>query len=923
MLKVDKAILDTDKVICKNIDRFDSSERGLLSQNILAQLRNLVEYIAQKIHSNGNDTDPNEYQHKKESWEYIQTQGNLKFLYDFHSLLQKSVSHYTIDENGSERLMLRYYEYLLKIKIFLNNAYNIEVLTNIDKFPLNLDRNLMEYYEKISYKIIYNNQHRENAYKDKYYIQKIKPFFVNNSIYYEVTFTLADDKTSKFDRIIAFTKYEILSNYSVKLQIREDVIEILDSTMPIKIIDGWEVSVRDCEFKNFSKIFNMQPVSSGSQEYYALMDELTVRKMNFVDIVNLSDRYYDVFRSNVINKSKTKHFINVLDHCRYLIKNNRDGANIIKYLLLKLNNKIIKKQYNYDRKCHLLSDLRLNYGCIPFEQMPFCTSLMGHNPKITDLFDCINSKNREHEFLARLIKNNTEQQDMIFTPISEVTMFQDVMSLVNSYNNKLYKTHKKSRSISVYKNHLYINEYVDDCVDVIKKIEELSSNGVDNYRNYVANWLQNNESSIDCNEKKNLLENMFCDSRVSLIYGAAGTGKSTLINHISNLWGGKKKVYLANTNPAVNNLKRKVNSANCEFMTITKFLSNRYLETDFDLLFIDECSTVSNQDMNKVMQKAKFKLLVLVGDVYQIESISFGNWFSIIRNFIKSSSILELKKPYRTNNENLITVWNRVRDLDIAILEPFVKNNHSIYLGSSILNKPNTNEIILSLNYDGIYGINNINRFLQNSNKNNAVNWGVNAYKIDDPILFNESDRFSPLIYNNLKGKIVDIELEENKIFFSIEIDMVITEIDAMNYDFELLSNDSNDKSIIRFHVNKYQGVDEDDEHTDSLVPFQVTYALSIHKAQGLEYDSVKIVITNEVEELITHSIFYTAITRTKNQLKIYWTPETEKKVLNNFKTKNLGRDIGLLKSFIKDKYNANPNPSHLYAWWHIKRHIF
>ena len=48
MLKVDKAILVTDKAICKNIDRFDSSERGLLSQNILAQLRNLVEYIAQK-----------------------------------------------------------------------------------------------------------------------------------------------------------------------------------------------------------------------------------------------------------------------------------------------------------------------------------------------------------------------------------------------------------------------------------------------------------------------------------------------------------------------------------------------------------------------------------------------------------------------------------------------------------------------------------------------------------------------------------------------------------------------------------------------------------------------------------------------------------------------------------------------------------
>ena len=51
MMKIDKAILDTDKVICRNISRFDASERGLLSQNILSQLRNFVEYIADKIYS--------------------------------------------------------------------------------------------------------------------------------------------------------------------------------------------------------------------------------------------------------------------------------------------------------------------------------------------------------------------------------------------------------------------------------------------------------------------------------------------------------------------------------------------------------------------------------------------------------------------------------------------------------------------------------------------------------------------------------------------------------------------------------------------------------------------------------------------------------------------------------------------------------
>lgn len=67
MFRIDKAIYDADSAICKNIDRFDSSERGLLSQNILSQLRNLVEYIAEKVMAGGNDIDPNDYKLKEEA----------------------------------------------------------------------------------------------------------------------------------------------------------------------------------------------------------------------------------------------------------------------------------------------------------------------------------------------------------------------------------------------------------------------------------------------------------------------------------------------------------------------------------------------------------------------------------------------------------------------------------------------------------------------------------------------------------------------------------------------------------------------------------------------------------------------------------------------------------------------------------------
>ena len=116
-----------------------------------------------------------------------------------------------------------------------------------------------------------------------------------------------------------------------------------------------------------------------------------------------------------------------------------------------------------------------------------------------------------------------------------------------------------------------------------------------------------------------------------------------------------------------------------------------------------------------------------------------------------------------------------------------------------------------------------------------------------------------------------------------------------------MLDTSLSGKSVIRFNVFKYVGEDEGDIPSENVVPFQVAYAISIHKAQGLEYDSVKIVITNEVEENITHNIFYTAITRAKKNLKIYWTPETENYVLSNLKLQDNKKDIGLLKGKLKE----------------------
>jgi energy-coupling factor transporter ATP-binding protein EcfA2 len=896
MKRIDQQILAINKNICSNIETQSVLGRGLASQNILAQLRNFVEHIALKEFANGNDIE-NSYENIQDSLIFIKSRGELKFLNRFHKLLQITASHFTLDEENSERLMLKYFEYLIRIKNHLKSKFQIDVLQNLSDFPLNQDPALAEYYEKISLCLNQEPSRRQKLkYDDRYYIQKIKPFFVDLEIFYEVTFTRAIDKASKFDRTIAFTKLELLHNYAVKLSISKTNIEILDKEMPVQIIDNWEVSIRPCELNNFANILGVQSkLGGGNSEYHELMNFIKSTKNDLVDLITLPDIYFKRIKQFIFDRSKIQHIFKILELCRDLNRNNAPGSNIIIYLLYKLNNKIIKWQRN-NEQCVKLSNLYLYYGCIPFDQMPFNSSLINHNPKLSHLFDCIGIKDRQHELFARHIRNNTEIKGMLFSPIKDIEHFEEIKELENTYNGKLYYRHA-NRRIENYKDNLYIREYEEAVIEIINRLIDLSSDGLRNYRNSVISWLNTPVSNVDCDEKHGALLSLFENSKVALIYGAAGTGKSTMINHISNFFKDENKLFLANTNPAVDNLKRKVSAPKCEFKTITKFLSKYNTDFNYDILIIDECSTVSNRNMLDILNKGGFQLLVLVGDIYQIESIRFGNWFSIVRSFINQKSIFELTKPYRSNDDGLLTYWKRVRNIEDNILELSTKREYSASLDGSIFNNRQDDEIILCLNYDGLYGINNINSFLQASNPESPIEWGIDTYKINDPILFNENDRFSPLLFNNLKGKIIDIQVFDNQIQFDIEIETVLNELDTYAYDLELLESESFDKSLIRFVVNKYASTDDDDTASDTTVPFQVAYAVSIHKAQGLEYNSVKIVITNEVEEMISHNIFYTAITRARKELKIYWTPETENNILSNLKTRYNKLDISLLKS--------------------------
>ena len=527
MLKVDEAIYESNKIICRQISRLGESTRGEVSQEVLESLRHFVEHIILKEYANGGDIEDT-HENLKAAVKYVKNEPQLIHLSRFHHFLQVSSSHRVLKEHNAERLMIRYYEYLFRIRKFLYDKYSMVVLENLEQFPLDTNDELTEYYTKIATVVDRYNAPIHGGFRyDRFYVQKIKPFFINNKIYYEVAFVPANDNASKTDSIIAFTDMEITSYYAVKFAIADNSIEIFDQRMPIRVIVDWEVNIRPCELKNFNRILDNSLRDYGSAEQRNIND---VRKMN--------------------------------------------------------------------------------------------------------------------------------------------------------------------------------------------------------------------------------------------------------------------------------------------------------------------------------------------GDIYY-----------------------------------LLQTYGYSTDLDKSIFAPAREG-----------------EVVLCLNYGGLYGINNINHFLQESNTGKAIWRGIQRYKVGDPILFNDaSDKFFtrteeqlPVIHNNMTGRIVDfLLLNEGKategIQFDIEIDRPLIDMDMKDMDFTIVGTAANGNSIIRFVVNKNKTTDEDDEGpSKAIVPFQIAYAVSIHKAQGLEYDHVKIIITDEIDELITHSIFYTAITRARESLKIYWTQPVEEKVLDQIKPQDHQKDVALLRQEIK-----------------------
>lgn len=903
---------ETANDIDSYIDDIKHKSRNEVSTNFLKCLRDFYDQVCCVLFLSRNSkiTAQTEFDLIQDGHEFVSRNAKFNFLQGFYSKLRVSASHYRLPNDQAERVLLGYIQYLIQIKLLLKKELNLLILNNLDKYPLDLDSTFEDYYKLIIdglKKFEYEKKEKRNF--DSYYVQKKKMIYCHNVKFYEYTLTGVNDETCKFDRFTAFSMLDIFPNYAIRANLQKIKVFLFDKNINVTVITDYDVAIRPCEFDRLFDIVGIQHTQyRQDSSYRSLMRFIKEHKISLDKIACLPKRQFSIFKNEVFDSDRNV-LARFFDASRDVLESQKYGNNTLRYLMYTVNNRILKGQIDrYNGK--VLSDyVKVTSKDRYFENFPFVASLCNHNPSFDDLCCCFNVEEHGSELIRRFILNESKQNLSLYWKPGPECDFAKIKSDISDFNKLCdEKSTSKSFRLSSLGKNFFIEEFDESTYKIINFLKHLSKNiNFPGYAEYAkARLLELASLIIDDKQKEEAVEQAFSKSSVFAVYGPAGTGKTTFAKYIVDIFGETTNVLcLANTNPALMNLKKRITNRNVSFDTVYKFLhSKKYIDQQFEIMIIDECSNISNKDMSAILDKMNSKLLLLIGDIYQIESVQFGNWFALLKEFIDKDCFVELKTEFRSReNQNLPILWKAVRDNEITIKEYIEKMRISYPLGPSIFERVYSDEIILCLNYDGLYGINNINKYLQANNPNPEINWRHYTFKVGDPVLFLENNRFGSVLYNNLKGHIESVIIaEDGSVNFKIIVEKVVNPITESVNGLKVLKNNKDGTTLISFTVYRSgQAEYEQDLRPNYQIPFQIAYAVSIHKSQGLEYDSVKIVISNEVEDLISHNIFYTAITRAKRDLRIYWTPETEEKVLSSLKKRTFSKDLPIFLSLHKD----------------------
>ncbi|WP_027120009.1 AAA family ATPase [[Mycoplasma] testudinis] len=669
-----------------------------VSQQIAIVLRHLVNHIiakvVRKLEKNDDIDEYISYKELEDSLGYLKShcprdaKPKYFFLIDFYEKFKYSVSHYLPSPEACQKLMWDYIKFLYEIKELMRKDFNEEYFSNITNFILEYDPMVLEHYNKISDLLMEKNVNE--IVEDKFYVIKSAPKFTKNGRIFEVTLSPVEDCENKFRRITAYTLLKLNTNYALDLQILTKYFELNGRSIKAELIVGWNFGIRMCEIINFNYIFHEEKRYYSENELLSICKYMKHKNCDLVYFLDCSDDAFDSFCEEIkkdIEPESKIFFYDVLKKVRVFCKEKRKGWKILRYLLYSFRLKTIRPQLSRYNKCikiehkanNLLSDLRIGNSSIPFEDHPLNFDLQNLKLKRSDVLDCFwgtdVAKNQEEVF-ASFIKEKTVYSGKLFLdvqknwkeiedclPVDEKNI-EGMKSLLDKYNKSLY-TKFQDAQIKYDYGQLYLSGYLKSTKTILESIMKLF-NGIcqTNLQNEnFSFWYKKenpklkNQKNIDA-EKISGITKMLSQGCVVPIYGPAGTGKSFTMNVLANFFNKERKLFLTITNSARNNLRNVMDSKNSnltKFTTVEKAINKASkVENVYDVLFLDESSTISNDAMLEILEKfTRIRFLVLAGDIFQLESIEFGNWFKLLDKFLPNEKkLLLVSHTELTKNHN-------------------------------------------------------------------------------------------------------------------------------------------------------------------------------------------------------------------------------------------------------------------------------
>lgn len=395
-------------------------------------------------------------------------------------------------------------------------------------------------------------------------------------------------------------------------------------------------------------------------------------------------------------------------------------------------------------------------------------------------------------------------------------------------------------------------------------------------------------------------------NNVVIITGGPGTGKTTIIKNVIDIYKshGKKVVLCAPTGRAA---KRMTEMTGEEAKTLHRLLEIGKIEKDneftimnyevapidADVIIVDEASMVDiylmNYLLNGIYQGTK---LILVGDTDQLPSVGPG---SVLKDIINSERIktIFLDEIFRQAAQSKIIVnSHRVNDgeyfLDKEEQEGlkddffYIKEKSQDIMLDQIISLCKgrlknfgdydffENIQILSPTKKGLLGTKELNKKLQE--ELNPSSDEKNEKKVGE-VIFREGDRVMQ-VKNNYdiyweKGNTLSLTYESGTGIFNGELGKIV-KIDFLNKQIKILFDDEKEAWYAFSDMDQI-------EHA---------YAITVHKAQGSEFDVVIMVVTQSSAMLLTRNLLYTGLTRAKKLLILIGNDNVVKFMIQNADTK-------------------------------------